>query len=162
MYVSPTVVSCVAPVVPTSHLEDFAVAMRMYSLADRPISEGTPHPHVKRNVADLLPTDFDLLLAADEFQRAVKICTGSELSPHVVRTVFLLFDEDGDGRLSDREFVAIMRDRIHRGLKVCSLIQPTANCFNQIRSLCNVQSYTRSEGWDAFKHCVKQEMKSAI
>ena len=54
----------------------------------------------------------------DEFQRAVKSCTGTSLSPHVVRTVFLLFDEDGDGRLSDREFIAIMRDRIHRGLKV--------------------------------------------
>jgi hypothetical protein len=43
-----------------NNLEDFAVAMRMYSLADRPISEGTPHPHVKRNVPDLLSTDFDL------------------------------------------------------------------------------------------------------
>jgi len=98
-----------------NNLDDFAIAMRMYSLADRPISE-------------------------DEFQRAVKSCTGTSLSPHVVRTVFLLFDDDGDGRLSDREFIAIMRDRIHRGLK----------------------SYARNEGWDAFKHCIKQDMKSFI
>ena len=53
-----------------------------------------------------------------EFQRAVKICTGASLSQHVVRTVFLIFDQDGDGRLSDREFIAIMQDRIHRGLQV--------------------------------------------
>ena len=59
-------------------------------------------------------------ITIDEFQRAVKICTGFSLSPHVVRTVFLLFDVDGDGHLSDREFVTIMRDRIHRGLKVTS------------------------------------------
>jgi len=98
-----------------NNLDDFAIAMRMYSLADRPISQ-------------------------DEFQRAVKSCTGTSLSPHVVRTVFLLFDADGDGRLSDREFITIMRDRIHRGLK----------------------SYMRNEGWAAFKHCVKQDMKSFI
>lgn len=57
-----------------------------------------------------------------EFQRAVKICTGASLSQHVVRTVFLIFDQDGDGRLSDREFIAIMRDRIHRGLQVQTTI----------------------------------------
>jgi len=98
-----------------NNLDDFAIAMRMYSLADRSISQ-------------------------DEFQRAVKSCTGAALSPHVVRTVFLLFDADGDGRLSDREFIAIMRDRIHRGLK----------------------PDMRNEGWAAFRHCVKQEMKSFI
>lgn len=48
----------------------------------------------------------------------MKICTGASLSEHVVRIVFLIFDQDGDGRLSDREFIAIMRDRIHRGLQV--------------------------------------------
>ncbi|XP_046648029.1 calcium uptake protein 3, mitochondrial-like isoform X3 [Daphnia pulicaria] len=96
-----------------NNLDDFAIAMKMYTLADRPVSES-------------------------EFQRAVKICTGASLSEHVVRIVFLIFDQDGDGRLSDREFIAIMRDRIHRGL----------------------QSHTRNEGWDAFKHCVKQEIKS--
>ncbi|XP_032787556.2 calcium uptake protein 3, mitochondrial isoform X1 [Daphnia magna] len=96
-----------------NNLDDFAIAMKMYTLADRSVSES-------------------------EFQRAVKICTGASLSQHVVRIVFLIFDQDGDGRLSDREFIAIMRDRIHRGL----------------------QSHSRNEGWDAFKHCVKQEIKS--
>ncbi|CAD1474766.1 unnamed protein product, partial [Heterotrigona itama] len=75
-----------------NNLDDFAIAMRMYTLADHPISK-------------------------DEFQRAVKICTGSVLSDHIIDTVFALFDEDGDGQLSYKEFIAIMKDRLHRGFK---------------------------------------------
>ncbi|XP_077286166.1 mitochondrial calcium uptake 3 isoform X1 [Arctopsyche grandis] len=96
-----------------NNLEDFTIAMRMYTLADRPISK-------------------------DEFQRAVKICTGISQSNHLVSTVFAIFDEDGDGLLSYKEFIAIMKDRLHRGFK----------------------SYAKNEGWEAFKSCVKQEMKA--
>lgn len=35
-----------------------------------------------------------------------------------MHTVFQIFDEDGDGQLSYREFIAIMKDRLHRGFKV--------------------------------------------
>ncbi|XP_011633004.1 calcium uptake protein 3, mitochondrial isoform X3 [Pogonomyrmex barbatus] len=94
-------------------LDDFSIAMRMYTLADHPISK-------------------------DEFQRAVKICTGTMLSTHIIDTVFALFDVDGDGQLSYKEFIAIMKDRLHRGFK----------------------SQQRNEGWEAFKFCVKQEMKA--
>nr|CAH7749197.1 unnamed protein product [Callosobruchus chinensis] len=76
-----------------NNLEDFSIAMRMYTLADHPISK-------------------------DEFRRAVKICTGTNLTPHLVHTVFAIFDVDGDGLLSYREFIAIMKDRLHRGFKV--------------------------------------------
>ncbi|XP_013147369.1 PREDICTED: calcium uptake protein 3, mitochondrial isoform X2 [Papilio polytes] len=98
-----------------NNLEDFTIAMRMYTLADHPISK-------------------------DEFHRAVKICTGVSQSEHLVRTVFAIFDADGDGLLSYKEFIAIMKDRLHRGFK----------------------SYAKNEGWEAFKTCVKQEMKSAV
>ncbi|XP_050354567.1 calcium uptake protein 3, mitochondrial isoform X4 [Nymphalis io] len=98
-----------------NNLEDFTIAMRMYTLADHPISK-------------------------EEFQRAVRVCTGQEHSPRLVATVFAIFDADGDGRLSYKEFIAIMKDRLHRGFK----------------------SYAKNEGWDAFKSCVKQEMKSAV
>ena len=54
----------------------------------------------------------------EEFQRAVRICTGQSLSDHIVATVFTIFDDDGDGQLSYKEFIAIMKDRIHRGFKV--------------------------------------------
>lgn len=40
------------------------------------------------------------------------------LSEHLVETVFAIFDEDGDGMLSYKEFIAIMKDRLHRGFKV--------------------------------------------
>lgn len=96
-----------------NNLEDFTIAMRMYTLADHPISK-------------------------DEFHRAVKICTGTSLSEHLVHTVFAIFDEDGDGLLSYKEFIAIMKDRLHRGFK----------------------SYAKNEGWEAFKVCIKQEMKA--
>ncbi|XP_035891677.1 calcium uptake protein 2, mitochondrial isoform X5 [Anopheles stephensi] len=76
-----------------NNLDDFSIAMRMYTLADQPISK-------------------------DEFSRAVKICTGSELNSHLIDTVFAIFDEDGDGLLSYKEFIAIMKDRVHRGFKV--------------------------------------------
>ncbi|XP_066971350.1 calcium uptake protein 3, mitochondrial isoform X9 [Macrobrachium rosenbergii] len=92
-------------------LDDFAIAMRMYTLADQPISQ-------------------------EEFHRAVKICTGAELSPHIVDTVFKIFDDDGDGQLSYKEFIAIMRDRLHRGFK----------------------TQLPREGWEGFKACIKDEM----
>ncbi|CAG9855341.1 unnamed protein product [Phyllotreta striolata] len=98
-----------------NNLEDFTIAMRMYTLADHPISK-------------------------DEFHRAVKICTGTNLSQHLVHTVFAIFDDDGDGLLSYREFIAIMKDRLHRGFK----------------------SYAKNEGWEAFKTCIKQEMKAPV
>ncbi|KAI5645849.1 EF-hand domain pair domain-containing protein [Phthorimaea operculella] len=98
-----------------NNLEDFTIAMRMYTLADHPISK-------------------------DEFHRAVKICTGIAQSEHLVSTVFAIFDADGDGLLSYKEFIAIMKDRLHRGFK----------------------SYAKNEGWEAFKSCVKQEMKSSV
>lgn len=37
-------------------------------------------------------------ISKDEFGRAVKICTGSALSEHLIHTVFAIFDEDGDGK----------------------------------------------------------------
>jgi Ca2+-binding EF-hand superfamily protein len=61
-------------------------------------------------------------MLSDEFIRAVKICTGTSLSRHLVHTVFQIFDEDGDGQLSYREFIAIMKDRLHRGFKVLTFI----------------------------------------
>ncbi|XP_017766907.1 PREDICTED: calcium uptake protein 3, mitochondrial isoform X3 [Eufriesea mexicana] len=96
-----------------NNLDDFSIAMRIYTLADQPISK-------------------------DEFQRAVKFCTGSVLSDHIIDTVFALFDEDGDGQLSYKEFIAIMKDRLHRGFK----------------------SQQRRKHLQAFTSCVRQEMKS--
>jgi len=96
-----------------NNLDDFQIAMKMYTLADKAISP-------------------------EEFIRAVSICTGRQLSQHVVKTVFQIFDGDGDGLLSYQEFIAMMKDRVNRGLK----------------------SFSRQEGWVGFKRCIKQELRS--
>jgi len=59
-----------------------------------------------------------LSISVGDFRRAVKSCTGQSLNSHVVHVVFQLFDVDGDGKLSHKEFVAVMKDRLLRGTKV--------------------------------------------
>ncbi|NWV31057.1 MICU3 protein, partial [Grantiella picta] len=73
-----------------NNLEDFAIAMQMYNFASRSI---------------------------DEFKRAVYVATGVKLSPHLVNTVFKIFDVDRDDQLSYKEFIGIMKDRLNRGFR---------------------------------------------
>jgi hypothetical protein len=40
-----------------------------------------------------------------------------DLSDHVIDVVFTIFDENMDGQLSNREFVAVMKNRLMRGLE---------------------------------------------
>ncbi|XP_018493725.1 calcium uptake protein 1 homolog, mitochondrial [Galendromus occidentalis] len=40
-----------------------------------------------------------------------------ELRDHVVDVLFALFDENMDGQLSNKEFVSVMKERLHRGLE---------------------------------------------
>ncbi|CAH8515980.1 unnamed protein product [Schistosoma turkestanicum] len=72
-------------------LDDFALAVKMYTIAGKPIS---------------LP----------EFKRAVRACIGNELSSDVLTVLFALFDCDGDNCLSYNEFIHIMRERHSGGL----------------------------------------------
>lgn len=66
----------------------------------------------------IVSNSSSFLFFSDEFRRAVKVCTNLEMNPHVVHSVFQLFDTDGDGSLSHDEFVQVMKDRLHRGFKV--------------------------------------------
>ncbi|XP_055744474.1 calcium uptake protein 3, mitochondrial isoform X4 [Salvelinus fontinalis] len=72
-----------------NNLEDFAIAMQMYNFANRSIGQ-------------------------DELARAVYVTTGLKLTKHLVNTVFHIFDEDRDGQLSYKEFIGVMKDRLHR------------------------------------------------
>ncbi|KAK6298176.1 calcium uptake protein 3, mitochondrial isoform X2 [Coregonus clupeaformis] len=72
-----------------NNLEDFAIAMQMYNFANRSIGQ-------------------------DELARAVYVTTGLKLTDHLVNTVFHIFDEDRDGQLSYKEFIGVMKDRLHR------------------------------------------------
>lgn len=64
-----------------------------------------------------------LVLSADEFARAVYVATGLKLTRHLVHTIFKIFDVDHDDQLSYKEFIGIMKDRLHRGARVrkCNL-----------------------------------------
>lgn len=64
----------------------------------------------------------------------MKIATGHELSDSVLDTVFKLFDMDGDDCLSHKEFMAVMTDRVLRGLKV------SAPCWAQHPTHTQLQS----------------------
>ncbi|KAM7000588.1 calcium uptake protein 3, mitochondrial isoform 2-T2 [Tautogolabrus adspersus] len=73
-----------------NNLEDFTIAMQMYNFAHRSVGQ-------------------------EEFTRAVYVATGIKLTQHLVNTVFKIFDEDHDDKLSHKEFIGVMKDRLHRG-----------------------------------------------
>ncbi|CAG0893971.1 unnamed protein product [Darwinula stevensoni] len=85
-----------------------------YSRGREVISE-TDFARILLRYTSFHSNQYGAALGPDEFQRAVKICTGETLSRHLVNVVFQIFDEDGDGQLSYKEFIAIMKDRLHRG-----------------------------------------------
>ncbi|XP_036424581.1 calcium uptake protein 2, mitochondrial isoform X2 [Colossoma macropomum] len=94
-----------------NNLEDFAIAMQMYNFASRSIGQ-------------------------DEFARAVYVATGLKLSQHLVNIVFKIFDVDHDDQLSYKEFIGIMKDRLHRGS----------------------WGYRGEERFTSFKACMKKEL----
>ncbi|KAL6480286.1 hypothetical protein MHYP_G00113190 [Metynnis hypsauchen] len=94
-----------------NNLEDFAIAMQMYNFASRSIGQ-------------------------DEFARAVYVATGLKLSRHLVNIVFKIFDVDHDDQLSYKEFIGIMKGRLHRGS----------------------WGYRGEERFTSFKACMKKEL----
>ncbi|XP_055491500.1 calcium uptake protein 3, mitochondrial isoform X3 [Leucoraja erinacea] len=93
-----------------NNLEDFAIAMQMYNFVNRSIGQ-------------------------DEFKRAVYVATSLKLSSHLVNTIFKIFDVDKDDQLSYKEFIGVMKDRLHRGFR----------------------GYKSSQGYPSFKACLKKE-----
>uniref|UniRef100_A0A8R1HQY7 EF-hand domain-containing protein n=1 Tax=Caenorhabditis japonica TaxID=281687 RepID=A0A8R1HQY7_CAEJA len=75
-----------------NNLAEFQSAVRLYVNSNVPVSE-------------------------PEFARAVACTIGKELDPVVVSMIFRIFDENNDGTLSYPEFLAVMSDRLHRGLR---------------------------------------------
>lgn len=73
-------------------INDIDTALTFYHIAGAPIERETMH-HVAKTVA------------------------GVDLSKHLVNVVFVLFDENGDGKLSNKEFVSVMKQRAMRGLE---------------------------------------------
>jgi Ca2+-binding EF-hand superfamily protein len=74
------------------HINDIDTALMFYHVAGASIDKPTLK-HVAKTVAKV------------------------SLSDHVVDVVFVLFDEDDDGELSNKEFVSVMKRRMMRGLE---------------------------------------------
>uniref|UniRef100_A0A3B4EV38 Calcium uptake protein 3, mitochondrial-like n=1 Tax=Pundamilia nyererei TaxID=303518 RepID=A0A3B4EV38_9CICH len=97
-----------------NNLEDFAIAMQMYNFAS-----------------------FLLSPLIDEFARAVYVATGLKLTRHLVNTIFKIFDVDHDDQLSYKEFIGIMKDRLHRGARVKNFLLFEKKCTQlQLKNLC--------------------------
>lgn len=73
-------------------INDIDTALTFYNIAGAPIERST-FKHVAHTVA------------------------GVNLSDHVIDVVFVLFDENGDGKLSNKEFISVMKQRVMRGLE---------------------------------------------
>eukprot|EP00794_Sanderia_malayensis_P006954 gene6954-7735_t len=95
-----------------NNIDDFIVAMRMVNMTNQPIGQ-------------------------DAFIRAIKVSTGEDINPYLINVVFQLFDMDGDGKLSDVEFIGIMKDRLKRGFG----------------------KFPNPVKWAGFKHCMRKEVK---
>jgi len=52
----------------------------------------------------------------ETFQQVAKTVAGVNLTDHVVNIVFCIFDENQDDHLSNKEFIAVMKDKMFRGL----------------------------------------------
>ncbi|OXA52924.1 calcium uptake protein 1 homolog, mitochondrial isoform X2 [Folsomia candida] len=95
-----------------SNINDVDTALTFYHIAGAAIDQSTLK-HVARTVAHV------------------------ELSDHIVDVVFTLFDENMDGQLSNREFVAVMKNRLMRGLEkpkdtgFFKLLRSTGRCAKE-------------------------------
>lgn len=92
-----------------------------------------------------------LLLPSEEFTRAVYVATGIKLTHHLVNTVFKIFDEDHDNKLSHKEFIGVMKERLHRGDGVRRrLLNPSIFCFVFFASEGSLSSTLCLQSWPFF------------
>merc|ERR1719278_954161 len=97
-----------------NNINDIDTALQFYHIAGAPIERSTMK-HVAHTVA------------------------GVDLSEHIVDVVFVLFDNDGDGKLSNKEFVSVMKQRAMRGLEkpkdsgVSRILSSVLKCANDCK-----------------------------
>jgi Ca2+-binding EF-hand superfamily protein len=126
------------------NLKDFQLALQFHMQANRSISQ-------------------------KEFQRAVKISSGFELDPKIVEVIYKVFDENNDGQLSYKEFIAVLKDRLKRGLKTTKKHIYEMSTFSQsdLFSDANINSQSDlmrvNEEPDSFmkkfKKCIRQKLR---
>ncbi|KAL0270498.1 UNVERIFIED_CONTAM: hypothetical protein PYX00_007894 [Menopon gallinae] len=97
-----------------NNINDVDTALTFYHIAGASIDQATLK-HVAKTVAHV------------------------DLSDHVIDVVFTIFDENMDGQLSNREFVAVMKNRLLRGLEkpkdtgFIKLMQSMAKCAKETK-----------------------------
>ncbi|XP_063218912.1 calcium uptake protein 1 homolog, mitochondrial isoform X2 [Bacillus rossius redtenbacheri] len=97
-----------------NNINDVDTALTFYHIAGASIDQATLK-HVAKTVAHV------------------------DLSDHVISVVFTIFDENLDGQLSNREFVAVMKNRLLRGLEkpkdtgFVKLIQSVIKCAKETK-----------------------------
>ncbi|KAK9303297.1 hypothetical protein QLX08_005053 [Tetragonisca angustula] len=93
-----------------NNINDVDTALTFYHIAGASIDQATLK-HVAKTVAHV------------------------DLSDHVIQVVYTIFDENMDGQLSNKEFVAVMKNRVLRGLEkskdtgFVKLIESTVKCL---------------------------------
>ncbi|KAK6630789.1 Calcium uptake protein 1, mitochondrial [Polyplax serrata] len=97
-----------------NNINDVDTALTFYHIAGASIDQATLK-HVAKTVAHV------------------------ELSDHVINVVFTIFDENLDGQLSNKEFIAVMKNRLLRGLEkpkdtgFVKLIQSMIKCAKETK-----------------------------
>ncbi|XP_076244112.1 mitochondrial calcium uptake 1 isoform X2 [Calliopsis andreniformis] len=99
-----------------NNINDVDTALTFYHIAGASIDQATLK-HVAKTVAHV------------------------DLSDHVIQVVYTIFDENMDGQLSNKEFVAVMKNRVLRGLEkpkdtgFVKLIESVGKCLKNSYSM---------------------------
>ena len=112
-------------------INEIDTALQFYHIAGAPIERSTMK-HVAKTVAhvDLSDHLVDVVTWTRTFSQQMII---------ISTQVFTLFDNDGDGKLSNKEFVSVMKQRVMRGLEkpkdtgVSRILSSIIKCANDCK-----------------------------
>ena len=112
-------------------INEIDTALQFYHIAGAPIERSTMK-HVAKTVAHVDLSDH--LVDVVTWTRTI-----SQQMIIISTQVFTLFDNDGDGKLSNKEFVSVMKQRVMRGLEkpkdtgVSRILSSIIKCANDCK-----------------------------
>lgn len=121
-----------------NNLDDFSLALKFHTQANRSIS-------------------------TNEFQRAVKISSGFTLDEQIVQVIFKVFDENSDGQLSYKEFIAVLKGRLRRGLTSGGQASFALNNHTNANDLTQSDLLRTNDQAESimttFKNCIRRKLR---